>query len=193
MATITSISADEMRRQIRRKSQLKGRQADESSLLAVQSLLGPGPYRRDLLIEYLHLLNDHHKGLLHGHLVALAKTLNLPMAEVFEVASFTTTLTSCQKAKRPTRREGEIACDEILFSHLRALRKRLADERGVPAYVVFGDTTLRQMAREYPVEIEAMDGITGVGAKKRAEYGATFAAAIAGFLAANPRVDFGSQ
>ena len=88
MATITSISADEMRRQIRRKSQLKGRQADESSLLAVQSLMGPGPYRRDLLIEYLHLLNDHHKGLLHGHLVALAKTLNLPMAEVFEVASF---------------------------------------------------------------------------------------------------------
>ena len=94
------------------------------------------------------------------------------------------------KVRRAARREGEIECDEILFTHLRALRKRLADEKGVPAYVVFGDTTLRQMAREYPVELAAMDGITGVGEKKRAEYGATFAAAIAEFLQSNPRVTF---
>jgi ATP-dependent DNA helicase RecQ len=82
-------------------------------------------------------------------------------------------------------------CDEILFARLRELRKKLADERGVPAYIVFGDTTLRQMAREYPTSVPAMDGITGVGEKKRAEFGATFAAAIAGYLAANPRVAFG--
>lgn len=54
-------------------------------------LLGPRPadgFRRDLLIEYLHRLNDHF-GVLHDrHVVALAKQMNLPMAEVYEVASF---------------------------------------------------------------------------------------------------------
>ena len=55
-----------------------------------------------------------------------------------------------QKTKRLPRRAGAIECDEVLFSRLRELRKRLADERGVPAYVIFGDATLRQMARGYP-------------------------------------------
>src|SRR5690606_24959959 len=76
------------------------------------------------------------------------------------------------KAKRTTaRREGDIACDEILFERLRVLRKRLADERQVPAYVVFGDTTLRAMARHYPATVEQMEGIPGMGEKKRAEFG----------------------
>ncbi len=94
------------------------------------------------------------------------------------------------KVRRVTRREGDIVCDEILFARLRALRKQLADERQVPAYVVFGDATLRQMARDYPTRPEAMAGITGVGEKKRAEFGATFAAAIADFLQTNPRIVF---
>src|SRR5687768_10801394 len=64
------------------------------------------------------------------------------------------------KAKRSTvRREGDIACDEILFDRLRALRKKLADERRVPAYIVFGDTTLRAMARHYPASLGQMEGI----------------------------------
>jgi len=87
-------------------------------------------------------------------------------------------------------REGDIACDEILFERLRALRKQLADERKVPAYVVFGDATLRQMARAYPTRVGAMEGITGVGEKKRAEFGALFAQAIAEFLETNPRITF---
>jgi ATP-dependent DNA helicase RecQ len=94
------------------------------------------------------------------------------------------------KAKRAIRRTGDIACDEILFEHLRGLRKRLADERKVPAYVVFGDATLRQMAREYPTGLTAMEGITGVGEKKRAEFGTVFAEAIAAYLQANPRITF---
>jgi ATP-dependent DNA helicase RecQ len=94
------------------------------------------------------------------------------------------------KAKRVTRREGDIACDEILFERLRVLRKQLADERHVPAYVIFGDATLRQMARDYPTRVGAMDGITGVGEKKRAEFGEIFAAAIARFLETNPRITF---
>jgi ATP-dependent DNA helicase RecQ len=94
------------------------------------------------------------------------------------------------KAKRVVRREGDIACDEILFEKLRSLRKRLADERKVPAYIVFGDTTLRAMAREYPESAKAMEGIPGMGEKKRAEFGEVFAAEIAGYLAANSRMAF---
>jgi len=93
------------------------------------------------------------------------------------------------KAKR-ARREGDVECDEILFARLRELRKRLADERSVPAYIIFGDTTLRQMARSYPVRLSDLEGITGVGEKKRAEFGGTFASAIAEFLKTNPRMTF---
>ena len=94
------------------------------------------------------------------------------------------------RAKRAPRREGEIACDEILFARLRELRKRLADERRVPAYIVFGDATLRQMAHDYPVRIEDLAGITGVGEKKRLEFGEIFVAEIAQYLVNNSRQSF---
>ncbi len=94
------------------------------------------------------------------------------------------------KARKTIRREGDIACDEILFARLRELRKKLADERRVPAYVIFGDATLRQMAREYPATEAAMPGMFGMGEKKRAEFGAIFAAAIRTFLEHNPRMKF---
>ena len=84
-------SPDAMRERIRRAGKLKGRQADDVSIAEVLALLGERPdagYRRDLLIEYLHVLNDAHRGLRERHLVALAKLMNLPMAEVYEVASF---------------------------------------------------------------------------------------------------------
>ena len=94
------------------------------------------------------------------------------------------------KARRVVRREGDIACDEILFERLRALRKKLADERKVPAYIVFGDTTLRAMARYYPATLAAMEGIPGLGEKKRAEFGTTFAAEIAAYLTTNSKQAF---
>jgi ATP-dependent DNA helicase RecQ len=94
------------------------------------------------------------------------------------------------KAKRVVRRAGDVACDEILFGCLRGLRKQLADERQVPAYVIFGDATLRAMARDYPVTLRAMEGIFGMGEKKRAEFGRIFAHAIATFLESNSRQSF---
>ncbi|HWA26447.1 MAG TPA: DNA helicase RecQ [Lacunisphaera sp.] len=94
------------------------------------------------------------------------------------------------KAKRVPRREGDIPCDEILFDHLRAVRKRLADERGVPAYVVFGDTTLRALARAYPTRLSELGGITGMGERKRAEFGQIFVEAVATYLETNPRIAF---
>ncbi|MFI5357622.1 MAG: DNA helicase RecQ [Opitutales bacterium] len=94
------------------------------------------------------------------------------------------------RVRRIAPRAGEIACDEILFERLRTLRKRLADERRVPAYVIFGDATLRQMARTYPQREADMAGIFGMGEKKRAEFAAVFAAEIARFLEENPRQAF---
>ena len=90
----TIITPDQLRDNIRRKnkaSKLKGRQADAQSCAEVATLLGEKPtdgYRSDLLIEYLHLLNDRYHGLHERHLVALATLMNMPMAEVYEVASF---------------------------------------------------------------------------------------------------------
>ncbi len=89
-----------------------------------------------------------------------------------------------------TRREGDIACDEILFERLRTLRKKLADERKVPAYIVFGDNTLRALARAYPETLDALEGIPGIGEKKREEFGEIFTTAIADYLRTNSRQSF---
>lgn len=81
-------TVDEMRERIRKKSRLKGRQADDASLQQVRALVGLAPHRRDLLIEHLHKLNDAYRCLHDRHLVTLAKEMNIPMAEVYEVATF---------------------------------------------------------------------------------------------------------
>jgi ATP-dependent DNA helicase RecQ len=81
-------------------------------------------------------------------------------------------------AKRAPASEG-IACDEALFDELRALRKRLADERDVPAYVIFPDSTLRAMARDLPASLAELRGIPGVGDKKLLDYGEAFLGALA--------------
>ena len=69
--------------------------------------------------------------------------------------------------------------DEALFDRLRALRKRLADAQGVPPYIVFGDATLAQMARDKPLDADALLGVVGVGQHKLEKYGADFLDAIA--------------
>ena len=84
-------TVDELRERIKRKSKLKGRQADDLSVEEVRALIGSKPasgHRRDLLIEHLHKLNDAYRCLHDRHLVALAKEMNIPMAEVYEVATF---------------------------------------------------------------------------------------------------------
>lgn len=70
------------------RDQQKGRQVDPVSLDEVRELLGDRSRQADLLIEHLHLLQDHY-GCLHArHLAALAKEMKLALVEVFEVASF---------------------------------------------------------------------------------------------------------
>ncbi len=65
-----------------------------------------------------------------------------------------------------------------LFEELRVLRKQLADERQVPAYVVFSDATLREMAQTRPSTPSEFIALNGVGAKKLESYGEVFLAAI---------------
>jgi len=87
----------------------------------------------------------------------------------------------------PTRRErrGQIECDEALFERLRRLRKQLADDRNVPAYIIFSDVSLRQMARDVPRDERAFSRITGVGDKKLREFADIFLAEIAAYAEAH--------
>ena len=66
----------------------KGRQIENQALEAIRALLGDRPRNRDLLIEYLHLIQDHYKQISTGHLAALAEEMRLAQSEVYEVATF---------------------------------------------------------------------------------------------------------
>ena len=66
----------------------KGRQADPETVAEIAALLGDAPLRRDLLIEYLHRIQDTHRGLAPRHLAALAELMKLSLVEVYEVATF---------------------------------------------------------------------------------------------------------
>ncbi len=83
-----------------------------------------------------------------------------------------------------------VPCDEGLFERLRGLRKEIADERKIPAYMVFSDAALLQMAREYPVTPEEFRKISGVGETKLREFGAAFMGAIAEHLKTRTRMQF---
>jgi ATP-dependent DNA helicase RecQ len=92
--------------------------------------------------------------------------------------------------KKPKVRRGEIECDEALFDRLRAVRRRLADERNVPAYIVFSDVPLREMARLYPTNIMEFGQIAGVGQQKLKDFSEPFIEEIKHFLKDHPRQDF---
>ncbi|PYL50879.1 MAG: DNA helicase RecQ, partial [Verrucomicrobia bacterium] len=94
-------------------------------------------------------------------------------------------------AERAARsRIGAIACDELLFEQLRGLRRRLADERDVPAYVIFSDVTLREMARNYPATPTEFRRIPGVGEQKLKDFAEPFLSEIRAYLTTNERRTF---
>ena len=68
--------------------------------------------------------------------------------------------------------------DRELFDRLRQLRREVAEQRGVPAYIVFGDATLREMAKLRPSTMPAMLEVRGVGQQKLADFGQQFLDAI---------------
>jgi ATP-dependent DNA helicase RecQ len=86
-------------------------------------------------------------------------------------------------SKKPTKtskaaKDSWEAVDRGLFETLRVLRRKIALEKGVPAYIVFSDVTLRDMARRKPLTPEDFLKVNGVGDKKCEEYGTRFIAAI---------------
>jgi ATP-dependent DNA helicase RecQ len=93
--------------------------------------------------------------------------------------------------KKP--RTGAIECDEVLFDRLRGLRRKLADERDVPAYVIFSDVSLREMARNYPTNASEFRRIPGVGEQKLKDFGEPFLSEIKNYLLSNPRRTFSEE
>jgi ATP-dependent DNA helicase RecQ len=79
--------------------------------------------------------------------------------------------------RRPAAEAGDT--DQDLFDRLRAVRLRLARERNVPPYVIFHDTTLRELARVKPRSVDELSGIYGIGASKAARFGEEFVTEIA--------------
>src|SRR5580700_3849899 len=117
----------------RGRDQLKGRQVEPEALAEVQALLGDQERRRDLLIEFLHLLQDHY-GCLHArHLAALAEEMRLALVEVYEVASFYAHFDIVMDDEAPPPELTVRVCDSLsceLFGAqhlLTALQQRLGD------------------------------------------------------------------
>ena len=91
----------------------KGRQVDPAALDRVRTLLGDAPRRRDLLIEYLHLIQDAHGHLSAAHLAALAQEMKLAQAEVYEVATFYAHFDVVKEEETPPPALTVRVCDSI--------------------------------------------------------------------------------
>jgi ATP-dependent DNA helicase RecQ len=86
------------------------------------------------------------------------------------------------KDRLPTRSRAETESwqdvDRDLFERLRGVRLQIARDRGVPPYVIFHDTTLRELARLKPTSLSALRGVYGIGARKAEQLGDAFVEAI---------------
>jgi ATP-dependent DNA helicase RecQ len=112
------------------------------------------------------------------------------MAALRERTSVTLTKQPDVAEKARGTRAGTIECDEALFDRLRVVRRQLADERAVPAYVIFSDVALREMARAYPTTPVEFRRIPGVGEQKLKDFAEPFLAQIKEYLETNPRQSF---
>jgi ATP-dependent DNA helicase RecQ len=92
--------------------------------------------------------------------------------------------------KTKKARTGAIECDELLFERLRVLRRKFADNRNVPSYVIFSDVSLREMARAYPITSSEFRQISGVGEQKLKDFAESFLSEIKDYLANNSRRTF---
>ena len=89
---------------------------------------------------------------------------------------------------------GDLDYNQNLFSELKSLRKEIAQERDVPAYVIFGDVALREMAHYMPNSLETFGSISGVGATKLDQFGDRFVSLLIDYCDKNdlsPRVRSG--
>ncbi len=83
-----------------------------------------------------------------------------------------------QKVSRKQASVKQLAVDDDLFEELRSLRRKLADEQNMPPYIVFSDSTLKEMAEKQPQSTLEMLQIKGVGQNKLDKYGSAFLAVL---------------
>jgi ATP-dependent DNA helicase RecQ len=83
-------------------------------------------------------------------------------------------------ARAATPAAGPLPADEALFDALRAWRKQEAQDQGVPAYVIFHDRSLVEIAARRPSSLDALAAVPGVGQSKLDRYGAAVLAVVAG-------------
>lgn len=93
-----------------------------------------------------------------------------------------------KKERGRARRDGFEDYDQALFEKLRILRKKIADNEGVPPFVVFSDKTLHEMCRYYPAALPDIRKISGVGDVKLERYGYGFVQEIKRYLSENPDI-----
>ena len=93
--------------------------------------------------------------------------------------------TESERRSSPKRAHDTLDYDSALFEKLRALRRGIAAENGVPPYIVFGDATLQQMAHYIPQNLNSLSHISGVGAVKLKQYGDDFLAVICEYAREN--------
>lgn len=110
----------------------KGRQVDPKALTEVQALLGTEPRRRDLLIEYLHLIQDACGHLSARHIAALAEEMRVAQAEVYEVATFYAHFDLVQEGDEPPPPLTVRVCDGIAceLAGARTLLAELIEQTG---------------------------------------------------------------
>ncbi|KLU03979.1 ATP-dependent DNA helicase RecQ [Rhodopirellula islandica] len=99
-----------------------------------------------------------------------------------------TKVSAKSSSRRPAANASWEGVDRQLFDHLRSLRSEMASERGVPAYVIFGDAVLRELARVRPTSIDKLTHIRGIGDRKREEFGQLFLDSIDQYCEKNPLV-----
>ncbi|GAW36226.1 NADP-reducing hydrogenase subunit HndC [Roseovarius sp. A-2] len=107
----------------------KGRQLEDQAWEEVRALLGDGPRRRDLLIEYLHLIQDEYGHLSAAHLRALAEELRVAQAEVYEVATFYAHFDVVKEGETPPPALTIRVCDSLSceLAGAQALKEALED------------------------------------------------------------------
>ena len=114
----------------------KGRQLDDAAWEEVRTLLGDGPRRRDLLIEYLHLIQDRFGHISAAHLRALAEEMRIAQAEVYEVATFYAHFDVVKEGETPPPALTIRICDSLSCELAGAQQLRAALENGLdPAQV----------------------------------------------------------
>jgi ATP-dependent DNA helicase RecQ len=125
-----------------------------------------------------------HRGFLHQDVANYAVLKLTPLARPLLRGEMELALAKPRvraRAKTVRKRRGkhmDALYDEALFEKLRALRKSLAGELNVPAYIVFGDATLIEMSQRKPMDMEAMLEVSGVGQAKLERFGAAFLKAV---------------